>query len=210
MATVTNLTVTALLETPGRHHVQGTTGFFLKVLDDRRAYWCWRFRINGRESEVSLGSARKVTLSDARDQQRRLHVGLLDGIDPRETRCAAKRIEEFDALLAKRVRLNRADNPGLTHLYRHYDHAGKLLYVGLSGDGVGRWMMHKRKSPWADDVAIMTVDHYPTKEAASDAEAEAILTEKPRFNRSVKITYERMSELGLLRSRPKPQAGRSP
>jgi hypothetical protein len=61
---------------------------------------------------------------------------------------------------------------------RHYDHAGKQLYVGLSGDSVGRWMMHKRKSPWVDDVAIMTVDHYPTKEAALDAEAEAILTER--------------------------------
>ena len=55
MATATNLTVPALIKTLGRHHVQGVTGVFLKVLDESRAYWVWRFRFAGREHEISLG-----------------------------------------------------------------------------------------------------------------------------------------------------------
>lgn len=191
MATVTNLTLPALIKTLGRHYVQGASGLCLKVLDDRRAYWCWRFRINGREREISLGSARKVTLSEARDQQRRLHVGLIDGVDPLTSRRSVRQAEVIDALLAKRVRLDRAESPGLTHLYRCYDHAGKLLYVGMSGNSLDRWMSHKRKSPWSDDVALMTVDHYPTKEAAIDAEAEVILTEKPPLNLTVALNRKR-------------------
>jgi hypothetical protein len=63
---VTNLNLTALLKTPGRHAVQGASGLFLKALDERRAYWVFRYRSGGKERETSLGSARKLSLAEAR------------------------------------------------------------------------------------------------------------------------------------------------
>ena len=130
----------------------------------------------------------------------------MDGIDPRETRRAVRKAEVIDASLAKRVKLNRADSPGLTHLYRCYYHAGKLLYVGMSGNSIARWISHKRKSLWADDVAIMTVDHHPTKEAAVDVEAEAIPTEKPPFNLTVALNRKPSARTTSRRLPPRSNA----
>lgn len=70
-----------------------------------------------------------------------------------------------------------------TSLYRMYDADGILLYVGISLSFPARFATHKSEKPWASEVANMTVEQYPTRQAALDAEAAAIIAENPVHNR---------------------------
>lgn len=68
-------------------------------------------------------------------------------------------------------------------LYRHFDSAGMLLYVGISIAHITRMQQHRRKSPWFARIAQIRIEHFPTRESALAAERHAIETEKPFFNR---------------------------
>lgn len=68
-----------------------------------------------------------------------------------------------------------------TVLYRFYDAHGGLLYVGISADFPHRVAAHKRR-PWWRDRARTTIEVYPTRRAALDAETAAIVNEAPRYN----------------------------
>lgn len=67
-------------------------------------------------------------------------------------------------------------------LYRFYDAAGRLLYVGITADLPRRLGRHKRDRPWWADVTRVEVAHYPDRENALAAEAEAITDERPLYN----------------------------
>ncbi len=67
-------------------------------------------------------------------------------------------------------------------LYRHIDAGGSLLYVGVTSDTERRLYQHKLYSPWAEDIADIKVECFPTREDALAAERKAIETERPRFN----------------------------
>lgn len=69
-----------------------------------------------------------------------------------------------------------------TVLYRHFDAAGCLLYVGISLSAVNRLKQHVADKEWACDIATVTVQQYPTREDALDAEKAAIIAEKPLWN----------------------------
>lgn len=69
-----------------------------------------------------------------------------------------------------------------TALYRFYDGAGDLLYVGISVRPWSRWKQHKGQKDWAEDVATSTMEWFDTRKAALNAEREAIVTEEPRYN----------------------------
>lgn len=67
-------------------------------------------------------------------------------------------------------------------LYRFYDAADVLLYAGISVDPILRMKAHRREKDWWTQVRSMTVEPFPTRKDALDAEAEAIRTEKPLYN----------------------------
>lgn len=69
-----------------------------------------------------------------------------------------------------------------TSLYRFYDQAGDLLYVGITSRGWERFAQHSRTKAWWPHVTTALVEHYPTRDAALTAEAEAIKTEGPMHN----------------------------
>lgn len=69
----------------------------------------------------------------------------------------------------------------ITAVYRMFDRAGDLLYVGVSLAVMTRFVQHSDK-PWADEIANMTIERFPTRQAALDAEAVAITMEDPRYN----------------------------
>lgn len=71
-----------------------------------------------------------------------------------------------------------------TALYRHFDAAGGLLYVGISKDA-GRRISEHSKSDWFDAVERVEVEFYPTRDAALAAEKTAIRTERPAHNKTV-------------------------
>lgn len=71
---------------------------------------------------------------------------------------------------------------GATTLYRHYDAAGTLLYVGIAGDFEERSYWHSRNSKWYVDVCSSTIEWFNTRAEALRAESRAIKSEEPVFN----------------------------
>ena len=80
-------------------------------------------------------------------------------------------------------------------LYRMYDEAGTLLYIGVTGEDISqRIYMHLQTTVMVESWRIFmcyeshTTETYPNKIAARVAEREAILTEAPLFNRQHNAT----------------------
>lgn len=69
-------------------------------------------------------------------------------------------------------------------LYRHFDATGALLYLGISLSPIERLSQHMSAAPWAEEITTITVQWHPDRKAAEKAEREAILTEKPKNNRT--------------------------
>ncbi len=69
-----------------------------------------------------------------------------------------------------------------TNLYRHFDSSGTLLYVGISLSAVGRLNQHMDSAHWADQIATMTIETFPTRAEAEEAKQRAIRTEDPLHN----------------------------
>ena len=67
-------------------------------------------------------------------------------------------------------------------VYRCYDGAGRLLYVGISANGYGRLEAHRRGSPWWSHVRRVRVEQYRDRGAASAAEAICVRDELPIHN----------------------------
>ncbi len=66
-------------------------------------------------------------------------------------------------------------------LYRHWDVNKNLLYVGVSKDALRRLSGHGARI-WYLEIATITIEWFPTRKKALEAESKAIKSEKPRFN----------------------------
>lgn len=69
-----------------------------------------------------------------------------------------------------------------TALYRLYDNAGTLLYVGAAKDPSRRFRDHRAEKSWWHEVAQDSVEWFETPFHALKAEVEAIKREAPRYN----------------------------
>lgn len=69
-----------------------------------------------------------------------------------------------------------------TALYRLFDTARQLLYVGITSNPQARWAQHAAEKPWWPDVAWHTLEWLPSREAALAAEAAAIVADGPLHN----------------------------
>jgi hypothetical protein len=77
-------------------------------------------------------------------------------------------------------------------LYRVWAKDGSLLYIGKAINPVARPAMHRR-APWGQEIDRWTFAAYPTEEETLAAEREAIIREKPKYNK--RMTYAtRLSE----------------
>lgn len=70
-------------------------------------------------------------------------------------------------------------------LYRLYDAADRLLYVGVSCQVVERLRSnsHRCGKPWWSEVAYCTLESFPKGWQALEAEVSAIRRERPRYNK---------------------------
>jgi len=68
-------------------------------------------------------------------------------------------------------------------LYRFYDRAGRLLYIGITGDAATRWSNHSKKQPWWPSVRRIEIEPYATRIEVELAEKAAIRAEKPLHNK---------------------------
>ena len=83
-------------------------------------------------------------------------------------------------------------------VYRFYAHDGRLLYVGMTSKGGARWMDHANVQPWWGDVAIVKVEHLPTRDDAVQAEQRAIRDEHPLHN-ALRYDMKPYPKTGLYR-----------
>jgi hypothetical protein len=71
---------------------------------------------------------------------------------------------------------------GVHALYRFFDDAGELLYVGITMNPAARWKQHQGDKHWWTEVANITVEPHANRKMVLEAERLAIITEKPRYN----------------------------
>ena len=71
---------------------------------------------------------------------------------------------------------------GETALYRYFDGAGDLLYVGIAVDPEMREKQHEKGSRWVQFSERREVEWFPSREQARQAERDAIQLEDPVFN----------------------------
>jgi predicted GIY-YIG superfamily endonuclease len=85
-------------------------------------------------------------------------------------------------------------------LYRLFDEASELLYVGVSKNALARMDQHQLDKPWFTDVALVKFEHFPSREAVLEAERLAILTERPKYNQqhSGQTIDNHLTELPML------------
>lgn len=69
-----------------------------------------------------------------------------------------------------------------TALYRHFDAAGRLLYVGITNHTPRRLAQHSERSAWFTQSARVTIEWHPTREKALEAERLAVVSERPLHN----------------------------
>jgi predicted GIY-YIG superfamily endonuclease len=74
--------------------------------------------------------------------------------------------------------------PGRTALYRLFDAASRLLYIGISANPEARFGSHESTQPWWPqvDMSKTTVEWLDTRREAEAAEDAAILAERPLHN----------------------------
>ncbi|WTW93481.1 GIY-YIG nuclease family protein [Streptomycetaceae bacterium NBC_01309] len=95
---------------------------------------------------------------------------------------------EFERLLEENAARRRALDHRRTAVYRLFDAAGVLLYVGISVDPQKRFKNHKhgngRNKPkeWWPDVVTADLEWFDSRPQAETAESFAIVTEHPRHN----------------------------
>jgi len=76
----------AKLRQPGRYSVGGADGLMLRITNVGSRLWVCRLMINGKRRDVGLGRYEQVSLSQARDAARALHLDVRRGIDPTTSR----------------------------------------------------------------------------------------------------------------------------
>jgi hypothetical protein len=69
-----------------------------------------------------------------------------------------------------------------TALYRHFDHDGRLLYVGISLSAVTRTAQHRSRAPWFSQITRIEIEWHKSRSAAALAEKRAIKAERPLYN----------------------------
>jgi len=69
------------------------------------------------------------------------------------------------------------------YVYRAYNAAGQLLYVGMTGNPARRAKMHRSRSPWWHEAARFRLVGPLSQARAAQMEEEAIWSEGPIYNR---------------------------
>ena len=79
---------------------------------------------------------------------------------------------------------------GPTHLYKHYDRRSRLLYVGISLSALQRLIQHRVDAEWFNEIHMIVVEKFPTREKALREETKLIKKHKPPFNKAQKLGRE--------------------
>lgn len=81
---------------------------------------------------------------------------------------------------ARKLPTGRPNVP--TYVYRCYDAAGRLLYVGRSNQPATRITAHRTHAWWGDRIATVRFTVFPNRAKAAEMEGRAIYDECPIAN----------------------------
>lgn len=70
-------------------------------------------------------------------------------------------------------------------VYRFLNGRAETIYIGITGTPRTRWQAHLRRQAWAREIAEIYYTAGMTKPQALNLEREAILDERPIYNRTV-------------------------
>ena len=77
-----------------------------------------------------------------------------------------------------------------TTVYRYFDAAGELLYIGVTKNLIDRQDAHQNTKSWWSDVASASFVHFETRDEALAYEAAMIGIEFPKYNKQGAILPE--------------------
>lgn len=69
-------------------------------------------------------------------------------------------------------------------VYRYYDHAGRLIYIGITARGIQRQHEHSQISEWFPHAVTQHLEACPDRDAALRLERELIKAFRPPFNKT--------------------------
>ena len=81
-------------------------------------------------------------------------------------------------------------------VYRIYDHAGELIYIGASYNPPLRIKYHLATKPWRGEIGRFEVEWFACKASALEAEGAAIRDARPRYNRASGSPARDLSDSG--------------
>ncbi|WP_051813489.1 GIY-YIG nuclease family protein [Kitasatospora sp. MBT63] len=106
-----------------------------------------------------------------------------------------QRDEEYRTRREAREARAAALNARRTALYRLFDAAGVLLYVGIASHLPRRFEKHAKDKPWWTDVARKEIEWFDGRSAAESAEEFAIVAERPLHNKKMAREEDRVRYL---------------
>jgi hypothetical protein len=168
-------------------------GLVLRVQPTGLKAWKCIYSHHGQSRWYHIGKVDVVGLADARKLAARVMFRVeVEGADP-----AAEKKHDGVAVRHKRPSVfgsksiadkwrgfaARGIKP-TCFLYRHFDAKGDLLYVGMSLDVWSRQWAHFRQAEWANTIYQIVIEPFGSREELIEAEAIAIKTEYPKYNKA--------------------------
>lgn len=86
MSKSTDIRTLKNLNKPTRYTIPDAKGLHLWVKADLKKYWIYRYTINSKRYDISLGSFPEITLAVARTKAQNFRAMILNGINPKEER----------------------------------------------------------------------------------------------------------------------------
>src|SRR5438132_386215 len=114
-------TFVAQVKTAGVYRDRASPGLLLRVEPSGSKRWVLRTTVRGKRRDIGLGSAREVSLLDARDEAAVLRRVARAGQDPAASRRDAKRERLTFEAAAEKVHAQRAD------LWRNAKHGAQWI-----------------------------------------------------------------------------------
>lgn len=91
-----------------------------------------------------------------------------------------------------------------TALYRHFDAADNLLYVGISLTPIYRLSSHVHRSNWSDQIVRVSIEWLEGRPEALAAEAQAIVEESPLHNIAGRVPSPSRTRTKAVPPAPRP------
>ena len=96
------------------------------------------------------------------------------------------------------------------YLYRQYGPGGDLLYVGVSLEPLRRQLAHFKTADWRTQIFRILIEPFETREAALEAERQAIRQELPKCNTTYNGRRHPLQKLAAAVASPAAECGWPP